>query len=353
MMSLQNTLYWLVAFTLTAMLIPIVRRLALRSGFVDQPGGRKQHEGAIPPIGGVVVFPVFMAMSFFHGVPRETLWLFGGVVLLLLTGALDDAFVVPPHIKFAVQWLAALIIVMPGAAKAHDLGNLLGFGQLIWGQAGTIIFSVVATVLLINAINLMDGLDGLAGGVGAIALLLLCVCAVLRHAETLWPPALLIACLAGFLLYNLRRPGRARASIFLGDSGSLALGLSLAWFAIHLSQGPAAILHPIGVAWLLALPIFDICGQFARRVAQGRHPFDADHNHFHHHFINAGLSPGRATASILALSFLLGLIGVGGIWLGVPDALLAYTWIALLLSHIYLSMRPSRYRRLLTKLRAS
>jgi UDP-N-acetylmuramyl pentapeptide phosphotransferase/UDP-N-acetylglucosamine-1-phosphate transferase len=87
----------------------------------------------------------------------------------------------------------------------------------------------------------------------------------------------------------------------------------LAWFCIVLTQHAEPILVPISVAWIVALPVIDACGQFYRRVREGRHPFSADRGHFHHHFIHAGVPVGRSTAMILLLGFVLGGIGYFGI----------------------------------------
>ncbi len=343
--------YPVCTFIAVALLIPLVRRLAAKTGFLDHPGGRKQHEQAVPPVGGLVIFPVFMLAAAIHGVNVQQAWLFAGIALFLIAGALDDRFNLPATAKFTVQWVAALIIVIPGGAVAASMGNLLGFGPFGWGP-GAPIFSAVAAVLLVNAINLIDGLDGLAGGLSFIVLFWFSVCAVAAGRLDVLPlPLILMGALGGFLAHNMRYPGHKRASIFMGDAGSLSLGLSLAWFAMHLSQYKEIVLKPVGVAWLLSLPIYDTCGQFARRISQGRHPFDADHHHFHHHFVFAGLTPGQATAAILSLSFGLGLVGVGGLWLGVPEFVLGYLWVALLLGHIYMSMRPHRYRRVVAALR--
>jgi hypothetical protein len=201
-------------------------------------------------------------------------------------------------------------------------------------------------------VNLIDGLDGLAGGLGLIIVAWLGISSF--NAGSLDGEShtvVLAGALAGFLVYNLRHRFRKRASVFLGNSGSLALGLTLAWLTIGLSQGEEAVIRPISVAWLLALPIYDICGQFARRISLGRHPFDPDRHHFHHHFLYAGLSDGQATAVILGISFFMGLVGVGGIWMGLPEYYLTYIWILLLLLHIYLSMRPLRYLELLLPFR--
>ncbi|MCB9990774.1 MAG: undecaprenyl/decaprenyl-phosphate alpha-N-acetylglucosaminyl 1-phosphate transferase [Rhodospirillales bacterium] len=345
---------FLIAFAAVAALLPFVRRAAVRFGLVDNPGGRKKHEGVVPLAGGLVIFPVFMILV----AALQPDWsiygpYFMALALLLVTGALDDKRGVPAWIKFAVQFIAAFLIVLPGQAQIIMLGDLFGFGRFGLNFM-SIPFSVVAVVLLINAINLMDGLDGLSGGKGFIVMLgLAAACIVYGTVDALLPIAALMGALGGFLLYNMRHPFRQKASVFIGDSGSLALGLSIAWFCIHLAKGFDPVIQPISVAWLLALPIYDTCGQFARRVSQGRHPFDADHDHFHHHFIYAGFPVGQATAIILLISAGFGLIGLGGMWLGLPEAVLTYPWIALLFVHIYMSMRPHRFRRLMAKLRGA
>jgi UDP-GlcNAc:undecaprenyl-phosphate GlcNAc-1-phosphate transferase len=199
----------------------------------------------------------------------------------------------------------------------------------------------------------MDGLDGLAGGIGFQVMAWLLFCAAGQDAALVRPAAILAGALAGFLVWNMRAPWRKKAAVFLGDSGSLALGLALAWFTIEFSQPLHPVIHPVTVAWLLALPIYDTCGQFARRVSQGRHPFDADSGHFHHHFIYAGFTPGQATASIHAIAFVMAAFGVFAPRLGAPDFVAGYLWFALLLAHIYMSMRPHRFRRILSRLRSA
>ncbi len=342
------------SFAAVAFVLPLARRLALSAGFVDRPGGRKKHEDLVPPIGGLVVFPVFMTGAVLYGVDWAACGpLFFAILILLVTGALDDRSHVPAWVKFGLQSVAACLIVIGGGAQIVVMGDLFGFGPFGL-NIFAIPFTIVAVVLLINAVNLMDGLDGLAGGKGFVVLgwlALSCVLAGADVAGTLALILILMGALGGFLLYNMRHPLRPRAIIFLGDSGSLALGLTLAWFSITLAEGVEPVVHPISVAWLLALPIFDACGQFARRVSQGRHPFDADHDHFHHHFIYAGFPAGQATAIILGLTCLSGFIGVAGIKAGLHPALLTYSWIALLFLHIYMSMRPHRFRRLVARLR--
>ena len=340
----------LISFMAVLVAIPLLSGLATKMGFIDQPGGRKRHEHAIPPVGGLAVFPVFILMVIISGIQSSQLWFFAALILVLVTGVVDDRFTLPPWLKLTVQFIAAILLVVFGGLRIDELGDLFGSGMLRTGWMA-IPFSIISIVLMINAINLIDGLDGLAGGLGFIITAWLAVCSFIAGNSAGESVTVVFAgALVGFLAYNLRHQYRERASVFLGNSGSLALGLTLAWLSIGLSQGDGAVIRPISVAWLLALPIYDICGQFARRISLGRHPFDPDRHHFHHHFLYAGLSDAQATAVILGISFIMGLVGIGAIWLGLPEYYLTYIWILILLMHIYLSMRPLRYLELLLPL---
>ena len=267
------------------------------------------------------------------------------MLLLLFIGAWDDRFHVQPRIKFGSQILAAVLVVYMGDTSLYSLGNLLGFGPIWLGPVADIFF-VVAIVLLINALNLIDGLDGLAGGLGVVVLMFL-LAAVYDFSRFFLPLLVLAGALTGFLVFNFRHPWRDRANVFLGDAGSMALGLSLGWFCIQIAGTQDVSLKPISVAWFLALPIMDTCAQFARRVRQGRHPFDSDHNHFHHHFITAGFSPRMAVLSILILVCAGSVFGYVGVLAGLPEYVLGWSWIILLFGHIFMSLRPKRFRRVL------
>lgn len=345
--AMLQSVFPLLSFFAVLGLVPLARKMALSFGFVDQPGGRKDHAQPTPPVGGLVIVPVFIILSVLSGADPAGQWPFwAGLAVIMLAGALDDRYAVSPRWKFMAQFIAALLIVVFGNARVVSLGDLFGFGT-VWLGFMHIPFSVIASILLINAINLIDGIDGLAGGKSFIALFwMLVACLVAGAGAQALSIGIMMAALAGFLVYNMRSPLRRKASVFLGDAGSMALGLSLAWFGMTLGMGSDPVIAPIAVAWILALPIMDTCAQFARRVAQGRHPFSADRNHFHHHFINAGVSVARATAIITLIGFVLGMIGIGGMLLGVPEYVLAYAWIVTILAHIYMSLRPARFRRI-------
>jgi len=347
-------LWALIAFIAVLGAVPPMMKLAPALGLLDQPDKRKQHEGRIPLIGGLVILPVFMGLSFLAGDTWETHWpLYSAMGLLLLTGAVDDKIYLHPLIKFGIQFIAAALIVLPGGAQIHQLGNLFGLGDvgLDWMSLP---FSIISVVLLINAINLIDGLDGLAGGTVFIIagwFLMACLATPLAGVSVFTPSLLiLLGALAGFLCYNMRSPWRKKAAIFMGDAGSLSLGLLVAWYAIQLSPENLRVIQPISVAWIIALPIWDECAQFYRRVREGKHPFWPDRGHFHHHFITAGLPAGRAVLILHALVFITGALGVLGTKGGLPLPLLTSCWIAGLLGHMAFSANLARYPALISKL---
>lgn len=332
------------AFFMTVIMIPLCRFLAVRLGYVDQPdlpGGRKQHDGPVPPIGGIVIFPVFVACASYAGIDFITLWpyLFA-LALILFTGFVDDRWPVNAKAKFMVHFLAAILVVVPGGAQLSSLGDLFGRGVLEMGWM-TLPFSVACIVYLINAINMMDGLDGLAGGMSFIIISWLGVAALFAGDFMLLTVfATLAAALSGFLVYNMRHPFRSKASVFLGDAGSMALGLTIGWFCISAVQDPDPVLVPISIAWIIALPIIDAFGLFVMRIREKRHPFDADRRHFHHHFIHAGFSVSQATLLILMWGAILGAVGYFGLAFGVPQVVLTAGWIVLWLGHAMITIKP-------------
>ena len=344
----------LAALLATILTIPALCKFAVSKGFIDQPGGRKIHDTPVPPIGGLIIFPLYMLATTLMGAPLSFMWpLFAGLTLLLATGAVDDYRHISPWIKFSMQFVAAGLIVLAGGAQLTHLDNIFGLGILYLGPL-SIPFSIVAVVLFINAINLMDGLDGLASGVSFVSLLWLLMSFIIgSHIGAVFAVLPLLAVLAGFVFHNMRSPFNPKAKLFLGDAGSMCLGLVLAWFCIHLVNDPLPVMPPIAIAWIIALPIIDTCAQFYRRARAGRHPFSPDRGHFHHHFIDAGYSVGKATPLILLVHFILGGIGYLGYLAGVPQYVLTTLWIAMILAHMAISEKPERYTRLLSQGKAS
>ncbi len=348
---LSFIIYPLAAFLLVIFLAMPFRKLARLLGIVDVPDNRKQHAKAIPPIGGLIIFTVFMIFGVLSGiVDLQKYWpLYMALVVLLVSGAIDDQLSIPAKIKFLIHLFVACLIAFTGNVQAAYLGDLFGFG-VVWTGWMSYPFTIIAIVLLINAMNLIDGMDGLAGGVSVVVFFWFMVASIIAgwfsYAHVI---ALLIACILGFLWFNMRNPWRRKASLFLGDAGSMSLGLCIAWFAVLLARSEAAPLEPISVAWIIGFPIFDTCAQFYRRVRAGKSPFDPDRGHFHHHFIEAGVPVHRASIVIIAIVAIMGAIGYGGIAIGLPPVVLTVFWVLLLFAHIAVSAKPERYVTIIKK----
>ncbi len=339
------------AFLFVLLLVMPFRKIARIFGIVDAPDDRKQHGKAVPPIGGLIIFTVFMIFGVVSGiVDLQEYWsLYMALMALLVSGAIDDQFPIPAKLKFFIHVFAACLIAFMGNVQAAYLGDLFGFG-VVWTGFMSYPFTIIAIVLLINAMNLIDGMDGLAGGVSVVILGWFMVASIVAgwfsYAHVL---GILIACIAAFLVFNMRNPWRRKASLFLGDAGSMSLGLCIAWFAVLLARSEAAPIEPIAVAWIIGFPIFDTCAQFYRRVRAGLDPFAPDRGHFHHHFIEAGVPVCYAAIIIIAIVAIMGGIGYGGIAMGVPPFILTVAWVALLLLHMVISSKPERYVRLIKK----
>lgn len=324
-------------FAATVLLIPALCRLAPRLGLLDHPGGRKRHAGAVPLVGGIAMMAAFVTCFIAFGLFRAvTPALPAAAALMAVGGLFDDRFELGPVPKLGVQIVAALVLAQAGGALLLHLGELARPGLLMLG-ALALPFSVFAIVGVMNAVNMADGIDGLAGGLSLVAALAFAWCAAdAGKSGPFWVAALLSGVLAGFLLYNLRwTPGR-RASVFMGDSGSYAVGLVLSWVAITLAMGDKPALAPMTAVWILGIPLADTVVLMMRRILRGRWPFGADTGHLHHLLMRRGLSQARVTWLLLCVAVLMALAGVVAYRSGVPDYVLFYgygaLWICLYVS---------------------
>ncbi len=335
---------FILCFLATAVSLYFGRRAALAYGFADKPGGRKKHDNPIPPIGGLAILPMFALFTQLSGLDAVVPWpLIAGLGVLLVMGAVDDARTVHPLIKFTIMVWTACFVVIFGHAQIGNLGDLFGFGPVWMGMVSKP-FTVMCLVLLMNAINMMDGVDGLAGGFCALmALWLAAACAAAGQTMSAQALMILVAALLGFLAFNLRHPGRKKASVFMGDSGSLCLGLVLGWFSIRLSQTVPPAIEPVAVIWIIAVPVIDAFALFIARSLRGLHPFEADRRHLHHRLLDAGLTPGQTTFAILALVSLMALIGLAGTYYHVPPVILFVLWVVLLGLHVRGILHPRGY----------
>jgi UDP-GlcNAc:undecaprenyl-phosphate GlcNAc-1-phosphate transferase len=349
----EYILVGLISATLTFLLTGLVRRFAIRAGAIANPRARDVHVIPIPRMGGLAMYlGVAGGMAMAHQLPvlRRAFEysldpvgvLIGGGVIVLI-GAVDDRFEIDAWTKLAGQVLCAGILVIfgvqwnvfwvPWGGNGDALGAVL---TLDTNQGGLLM--VLLVVLLVNAMNFIDGLDGLAAGLGFIAATATCAFSLglLNSAGGdvgTYPPALIAATLAGaclgFLPHNFQP-----AKIFMGDSGSMMIGLMLAGATTSASgkinytrfggSDALALLSPLlVVVAVLFLPLLDLLMAVIRRTRRGESPFAADKMHLHHRLLEIGHSQRRA---VLLIYLWAGLLGFGAVSLTLFDTA-AVLWI--------------------------
>jgi UDP-GlcNAc:undecaprenyl-phosphate GlcNAc-1-phosphate transferase len=321
--------YLLVGLTtavLTFLATGPVRRLALRWGAVAHPRQRDVHTVPIPRMGGLAMYigvcggmllahqlPV-LRRAFDYSLDPTAILLGGGLIMVI--GMLDDRYELDSLTKFAGQTTCAGILVLLGLQWIILWvpwgGNGEGGGSLlILDQNQGAILTVLLVVTMVNAMNFIDGLDGLASGVGLISAVATCAFSLHLLEQqggdvSYYPPALIAATLAGaclgFLPHNFQP-----AKIFMGDSGSMLIGLMMAGATTSASgkvqtQGGAetiALLSPLLVLTaVLFLPALDLLMAVVRRTRKGLSPFHADKMHLHHRLLEIGHSQRRAVLLI-------------------------------------------------------
>ena len=306
-LTLTSLFAFILALAISFACTPAVRMLAIKIKAVDVPkDNRRMHKVPIPRMGGLAIFAGFLvSVLFFVPLGTEFRSILIGALILVVLGIIDDIVALKPKTKFAGQIIAALIPALSGVS-IHGIVN-----PFVPGQYSTLgIFSIPLTVIWIvgitNAVNFIDGLDGLACGVSAIATVTMFIIAVL-FGETyiaLMMAALAGACL-GFLPYNMNP-----AKIFMGDTGSMFLGYTLATVSIQgLFKFYAVISFAVPFI-LLGLPIFDTGFAIVRRLLKGQSPLQADRGHVHHRLIDLGFDQKQSVAILYAFSALMGLTAV-------------------------------------------
>lgn len=321
----------LLSFAVTVAAIFVLRPLAFRVGLVDRPGGRKSHIGEVPLVGGaalfaaLVVVPAGLHEPWPHWLPAM---LFSGLVILCL-GTLDDWFDIKPAVRVVAQIICGLIVIAGSGLKLDSLGDLLGAGPVNLGSLATL-FTLFCFVGVMNGANLMDGANGLAGGIGLIVCGTFAIAAGIVGAHSTELALVLIAGgLVAFLLFNFRVRKGAPSRAFLGNAGSLLLGLVITIAAIALSQRHVDAMPPICAVWISGVLIIDTLSVMGRRIARRRNPFSPDRTHLHHLLLSSGLEERWAVASLWVVQLLLSAAGMLAWRNGVPDWLMFYGFLGL------------------------
>jgi UDP-GlcNAc:undecaprenyl-phosphate GlcNAc-1-phosphate transferase len=334
--SLEYLLVAGIAAAVSFLLTPLARLVAIRWKAVAMPRDRDVHAVATPRMGGVALFAGF-ALALFVAARLPTLhrsfengpemgWIVGAAAIICAIGILDDKYELDSLTKLAGQVLATGLMVTLGGVQLAVISVPWNDTTVSLGRDLAIPVTILLTLLTINAMNFIDGLDGLAAGVTVIAASAFFIFSYhlseRGFSDVTAAPTLLAAALAGtcigFLPHNFW-PAR----IFMGDSGSMVVGLMLSAAATSAttSVDPQAfngafgslplalpLLIPIAV---LALPFVDLLLAVIRRVVKGRSPFAPDKQHLHHRLLELGHSHRRAVLLLYFWSALLAFAGVG------------------------------------------
>jgi UDP-GlcNAc:undecaprenyl-phosphate GlcNAc-1-phosphate transferase len=347
--------YWYLApfyaFVLTVLFSFPLRSLAEKWGMVAVPGGRRDHGEPVPMTGGIAMF-IGTAWGFeaTHGVNADWSMFLLACALMAVVGLLDDVFDLRASIRTVGHLVGALMMTVGAGHVIRLLGEPFFMGPVGTGFLA-IPFTVLVTMTVINAYNMMDGIDGLAAGTSLITLGAM---AVLATTFGLYPESIylyvLIASVLGFMVFNLPLGVNARLRTFMGDAGSMFLGLAITWFGVVLTQGEAAVASAVSVLWFAALPIHDLIATVVHRLMEGRLPWLAGSDHVHHHLMARGISSRWTLALLLATSVAYAVIGLSGPLLGVKDGVLFIAWILAGVGHFLVFRRRGLIRAALRRL---
>jgi UDP-GlcNAc:undecaprenyl-phosphate GlcNAc-1-phosphate transferase len=313
-------LVFITAFAIVLYSTPALIKVAVLKRLIDLPTeGRKIHKRAVPTIGGIIIYAATLfSFSLWYSIDdiheydqiyesvKEFKILVATSLVLFFVGVKDDIIGTSPVKKLFANILVGLILVLMGDIRITGLHGVFGVNEIpLWGS---IFLSLFTYIVVVNAMNLIDGIDGLAAGVGFIASSVFGIWFIFANEYTLASLSFsLSGALLGFLIFNF-----SPAKIFMGDSGSLIIGMFISVLSIKLIEYPISrldnfwihISKPIFVVAALSYPLTDTLRIFILRAVKGQSPFAADRNHLHHRLLDCGYSHVKTVIIIYLFSMI-------------------------------------------------
>ncbi|WP_377887698.1 glycosyltransferase family 4 protein [Alkalihalobacillus sp. R86527] len=301
---LDLSIAFFIALLTTVAVTPLVMKLAIKMGVVDQPNNRKVHKKLMPRLGGLAFvigfFAGYLYLSQFLDTPLRIIL---GALIIIIVGILDDKYTLSAKVKFIAQIAAALLVVSTGLTIDFVALPFIGKIELGIASYAVTVFWIVGVT---NAINLIDGLDGLAAGVSTIALTSIFTVAVLNNNLFVAGIAIiLIGGTLGFLIFNFHP-----AKIFMGDTGALFLGYMIAVLSVIGFFKSVAIFSFVLPVLILAVPIFDTFFAIIRRIKNKQQISAPDKFHLHHNLLALGFGHRGTVLIIYLMSSLFGLSAI-------------------------------------------
>src|ERR1700744_4423930 len=310
----QYPIYYLVIITfsviITLLAIPSILHVARARHLYDDVGHfRKQHDHGIPRLGGIAIFVSFTITSLLFSMTDRSLpinYLLTACIILFAMGLKDDLSGVNSRTKFFIQFIVATILVLLGHIRLTSMYGVFGIHDLAYWPS--VALSVLTIILVVNAFNLIDGIDGLAATTGIIVNVCFAALFIYMHQYDLAAVSLaMVGGIFGFLKFNL-----TPAKIFMGDTGSMLIGLMSVVMAIKFIElnkfttlkTPEIFSAPALAVAILIGPIFDTVRVFVLRISNGVSPFVADRNHIHHRMLKLGFNHLQTTLILAGLNIL-------------------------------------------------
>ncbi len=299
-------LVFITAFVVVLYSTPAIIKVAILKNLIDLPSEeRKIHKRAIPTIGGIIIYAATLfSFSLWYNIEdlheyslimesvKEFQILIATSLVLFFVGVKDDIIGTAPVKKLFAHVVVGLILILMGNIKITGLHGVFGIEEI--PDWGSIFLSLFTYIVVVNAMNLIDGVDGLAAGVGFLATVFFGTWFVFANEYTLASLSFALSgSLLGFLVFNF-----SPAKIFMGDSGSLIIGMFIYVLSAELIEYPADRLdsfwvnvsNPVFAIAALIYPLTDTLRVFIIRAIKGQSPFSADRNHLHHRLIDCGCS---------------------------------------------------------------
>jgi UDP-N-acetylmuramyl pentapeptide phosphotransferase/UDP-N-acetylglucosamine-1-phosphate transferase len=336
--ELEIILSFIAAFLVVFSSIPTLVTVANVKKLYDEPGKRKAHKLSVPTLGGVAIFvAVLLPIGIFTSFSQylEFQYIFIASIILFFVGIKDDVLVTAPLKKLAGQIVSVLIIIVLGDFKFTSLHGFLGIYELNYFVS--LVLTLFVFIVIINGVNLIDGIDGLASGVGILASTVFGTWFFLNaeYAYSIISFSLVGALLA-FFYFNVFG---TKNKIFMGDTGSLILGLFMAILSVkfnemNINESGKYFIHaaPTVSFGILIVPLFDTLRVFVIRTLKGHSPFKADRNHVHHKLLSMGFSHIKATSFIILSNILIIIIVFTLNAWGIIDLMLLVLIVAIIIS---------------------
>lgn len=302
----------LLSFFSTSWLYPKILKIALLKNITDNPNVRKLQKRPIPVIGGIVVIWGILSSFLFYAIIVEfavpaTLIL--AMVIMLYIGTIDDVITLTPSIRFLIEAIVVLLIIL---TEDCGIDNFYGlWGYTIIPTWLSYVITIIACIGLINAINMIDGVDGLSSGFCIIAFSI--IGSVMCMKGDYFNSILAFTTVGSLILFFIHNVFGEKSKMFIGDGGTLVIGIIASWLLMFMfdeSSNPTNIaeenfgLIPCALA-IYTIPVFDTLKVMIVRIIKGKSPFSPDRTHLHHLFIDYGFSHIGTTSTIVGLQILI------------------------------------------------